>query len=114
MNIDQLKAAGAIVSSQPIVKDVTWTRTVDGEEKSDTYTIKVRRRSYRDVCFFAKNRETQDQQEIVAHYLAHFLVNDDNKSCFTIDEILSFKVSFIDFLAKEVQEIVKEEVELKN
>lgn len=114
MNIDQLKAAGAIVSSQPIAKDITWTRTVEGKEKIDNFTINVKRRSFRDVDFFSKKREVQEQESLTANYISHFLVDENNNPCFTFDQVFDFDASFIAVLANAIQEVHKAEPAPKN
>lgn len=44
-----LELRGAVVSAELIRKDVTWTRTVDGEELVDSFVVFVKRPSFGDV-----------------------------------------------------------------
>ncbi len=41
MNLADLKAAGAVISDAPVKREIIWTRTVDGEEKTDTFNVHI-------------------------------------------------------------------------
>src|SRR6478609_3136621 len=59
-NLTQLKAAGGIVSREPVKKEVTWNHvSPDGEDMADTFTVYVVKPSFGSVLSIGKeaNRE---------------------------------------------------------
>lgn len=46
MKLSELKAKGGFVSAGLVKRSVTWERRVDGEDKSDTFDVFVKRQSF--------------------------------------------------------------------
>lgn len=59
-NLTQLKAAGGIVSREPVKKEVTWDHiSPDGEEMHDTFSVYVVKPSFGSVLSIGKDADRE-------------------------------------------------------
>lgn len=77
-SFSQLKAAGGIISREPIKKTLTWTHKNDaGEEVSDSFEVYIVKQSFGSLADLYK--ETSREQLAVAISKALLLENDKGK-----------------------------------
>lgn len=105
MDLEQLKKLGAFVPSEPIKRSVTWTRMVDGEEKSDAFDVYVRKRSFGDVekLLGADN----DERSKSARFLSEcILLGEGNKRTpMTYEQAYQLEISLARVLIDAVNEV---------
>lgn len=103
MNLEQLTALGAFVSKEPVKRSVTWVRTVDGEEKSDTFDVYVKRMSFGDVerLFLVED----EKRSKMARYLSECLLLGEEKTPITYEQAYRLDVSFARVLTDAVGEV---------
>lgn len=74
-NLTQLKAAGGIVSREPVKKEVTWTHvSPDGEEMADTFFIYVQKPTFGSVLSIGK---TADREQLALTLSKTLMLEDD-------------------------------------
>lgn len=101
--LQKLKDAGGFISAEPVRKQVTWTRMVDGAEKSDAFDVFIRRRS-----FGAMERllvADDDQRSRMAAFLADSILLGEEKEPMTYEDAFQLDVSLGNVLIAAVHEV---------
>lgn len=74
-NLTQLKAAGGIVSREPVLKEVTWEHTSeDGESMSDTFDVWIVKPSFGSVLSIGK---MEDREQLALTISKYVMVEND-------------------------------------
>lgn len=76
MNLDGLRAAGAVISDAPVRREITWTRPVDGVEKTDTFDVHVRPVAF-GIMEAALRSRSDDERSINAAFIAQCVLLGD-------------------------------------
>lgn len=105
MNLKDLKDKGGFVSSKPVRKDVIWSRKVDGEEVSDTFTIHVRPMSYGDIERIFVDPKDQDRSRTAALLAESVLLGDEGKERLSYTDAYQLAPSLAAALSKAVSEV---------
>jgi hypothetical protein len=77
MKLQELRELGGFVPVEPVERTVTWTRTINGEEKSDSFTVLVKRQSFGTIerLLLTEN----DDRSRSARFLAESILLGDGK-----------------------------------
>lgn len=106
MKLSDLK--GAVVSSELVEKEIVWTRDVDGEEVTDTFTVFVKRPSFGDVERIFVGGD--DKSRSAAMIAACIRMGDQGEEALTYDQAYQLTPS----LAKLLSDAVREVTDAKN
>jgi len=103
MNLKELRDLGGLVPAEPVEKEVTWTRMVEGKEKSDTFTVWVKRHSFGTLekMYLVEN----DDRSRSARYLAESLLLGDKKEALTYKDAYMLEPSLATALLHAINEV---------
>ena len=104
MKLEELRELGGIVSAEPVEREVTWTRTVDGEEVSHTFTVFVLRMPFGDIerMVMAANMDDRSQS---AEYLSKAIMLGDGTERLTYEDAYRFDPSLAGALIGVVRDV---------
>lgn len=100
MKVSELRALGGFVPAEPVEREVTWTRTVDGEEKSDTFTVAIVRQSFGTIerLLMAEN----DERSRSARFLSESILLGGGKEKLSYEDAYRLELTLANALIEAV------------
>ena len=104
MNLKELKSKGGFVSSKPVEKTILWTRSVDGVEVSDEFTVQIKPMSYGDIERIFIDPKDADRSRTAA-LIAESVILSDGKERLSYQDAYQLAPSLARALADAVSEV---------
>jgi hypothetical protein len=103
MKLQELRDLGGFVPVEPVERVVTWTRPVDGELKSDTFSVLIKRQSFGVIekLLMAEN----DDRSRSARFLAESILLGDGKERMSYEDAYRLEPSLASALIEAVNAV---------
>jgi hypothetical protein len=103
MKVSELRELGGFISAEPVERTVTWTRTENGEEKSDSFSVLIRRQSFGSIekLLLAEN----DDRSRSARFLSESVLLGDGEERLTYEDAYRLAPSLAAVLIEAVAEV---------
>lgn len=106
MKLQDLKDKGGFVPQAPIPMEVTWTRTVDGSEVSDTFTIHVLRQSFGTIERLLLTDSKDPDRSQSARFIAETIrLGDKGKEVISYADAYALEPSLAGVFLKAINEV---------
>lgn len=104
MKLNDLKAMGGFVPAEPVKREVSWTREVDGKPETVEFTVFVRRQSFGSVERLL-HVENDDRSRSARFLSESILLGDDGKEKLSYEDAYRLEPGLAAVLMEAVADV---------